>query len=90
MLFSTYINSTTQPQTKSTMSTTTETTTEITRKEEECVLWESDDEEEEDEFCDCDFPANEKDGGLYICRECNKPDHYKNGVIADWTDDEYE
>jgi hypothetical protein len=44
------------------------------------------DEEDEDDVCRCDFPKFHICDGLQVCRCCGKADHYKNGVVTDWSD----
>lgn len=42
----------------------------------------------DDNVCKCDFPRFHICDGLQVCRCCGKVDHYKNGIVADWSDDE--
>jgi len=48
------------------------------------------DDEPEAEVCKCPFPKFIIKDGLQICTACNCIDHYKNGVVSDWSDDEVE
>lgn len=47
-------------------------------------------EDEDDAVCKCPFPKFIIKDGLQICTACNCIDHYKNGVVSDWSDDEVE
>jgi hypothetical protein len=38
--------------------------------------------------CECSFPKFVVDDGIQSCIYCGLNDHYKNGVVADWSDDE--
>ena len=40
--------------------------------------------------CECSFPKFVVDDGIQSCIYCGLNDHYKNGVVADWSDDEEE
>jgi len=40
--------------------------------------------------CECPFPKFVVDDGIQSCSKCGLNDHYKNGVVADWSDDEEE
>mgnify|MGYP003675272806 FL=1 len=40
------------------------------------------------EFCECCFPKFFVDDGIQRCSRCGKDDHYKNGVVADWSEDD--
>lgn len=36
--------------------------------------------------CECSFPKFRVIQGIYTCRWCELPDHYKDGVVSDWSD----
>lgn len=46
--------------------------------------------EEEKTNCECPFPKFNVVDRIYTCRWCELPDHYKNGVVSDWSDSEDE
>jgi hypothetical protein len=46
--------------------------------------------EEEKTNCECSFPKFNVVDGIYTCRWCELPDHYKNGIVSDWSDSEDE
>ena len=48
----------------------------------------SDDEDDTEKFCECSFPKFIIRDGYQSCRNCGLLDHYKCGVVADWSDDE--
>tara|TARA_R110002096_G_scaffold142992_1_gene298574 strand:- start:293 stop:658 length:366 start_codon:yes stop_codon:yes gene_type:complete len=51
----------------------------------------TDSEEEDDDnqvFCECDFPKYVDCNGLQSCKRCGFIDHYKNGIVADHSEDE--
>lgn len=41
-----------------------------------------------DEHCVCDFPKFQIVDGIQSCRHCGLNDHYKNGIVDDWSDNE--
>jgi len=41
---------------------------------------------EEDNVCRCEFPKFHICDGLQVCRRCKGVDHYKKGVVTDWSD----
>ena len=41
-------------------------------------------------FCECSFPKFVVNNGIQSCRRCGLKDHYKEGVVADWSDYEDE
>lgn len=49
---------------------------------------EEEEQEEEEEVCECSFPKFVIKNGLQTCRCCGLLDHYKKGIIAEWSDDE--
>ncbi len=38
--------------------------------------------------CECSFPKFVIEDGIQSCSCCGLNDHYKNGVVEDWSDDE--
>ena len=52
--------------------------------------YEDDEDDEDTEIinCECPFPKFVIRDGIQFCRACELPDHYKNGVVADWSDNE--
>lgn len=46
------------------------------------------DDNADNNVCRCSFPKFHICDGLQVCRRCGKVDHYKNGIVADWSDDE--
>jgi hypothetical protein len=38
--------------------------------------------------CECPFPKFVIRDGIQFCRACELPDHYKNGVVSEWSDDD--
>jgi len=48
------------------------------------------DEEDEKEFCECSFPKFIIKDGIQSCRHCGLVDHYKLGVVENWSEDEEE
>jgi hypothetical protein len=44
-----------------------------------------------DDYCECDFPRfTINDDGIQSCRNCGNRDHYKDGVVDEWSDNESE
>jgi hypothetical protein len=43
---------------------------------------------DEEEHCVCDFPKFKITDGIQSCEHCGKCDHYKNGIVDDWSDEE--